>query len=212
MPIAGIREVDVDSDWEPSGDTIGDIVIDTWDARIPEDEFPSWSFSGEEVIRIEFEYSPTASFGKVEPLCGFIEVRKGSGLLFVFLSEGTNEVDQIIRELRTAACDDLRIKKRFVIERGRIWQFLMTGRPQKVEVVTPFGGVQRVSLTESGTRSEVTLDDARGSYPIDLAKIQFSPYGNDFDIEFFEDKLNIKSSSDDDIEYVIQAFESAVAQ
>ena len=212
MPIVGIREVDV-GDWSPSSDTIGEsITVEAVDHRTQEKLFSGWKFSNQDVISLSFEYVPTDGFGSVVPVKGSIEVRPDSGLLLVICDEDVEKVDQVIREFRKAVGDGIKVKKRFVIGREKIWRFLSSGEPVRFDVVTPFGGVQRVSLDNlSNQRSGVTLDDARNNYPIDIAKIKFSNDGREFSVRYFEDKLDIKTDEETDIEYVIQILESAIS-
>lgn len=210
MPIVGIREISVEDSWDPSDYTIGEsFTIQSKSTETKQTEFSGWQFGDQETTSIEFEYIPSTGFGSVEPTTGRIEIRPSSGLLFVFTESGTNEVDQVIRDVRKSVDGGLTIKKRLVLDRQVIWRFVLTGTPQRIDVVTPFGGVQRIALQED-PHSNVDLDDAKGNYPIDSAKIQFEHESDPFDVRYLGDKLDIKSDLSDDIELIVQIFESAV--
>lgn len=201
MPLVGIREANIDERWSPSDD-IGDIEI----------KFDRGSFvDTESLVKFEFEYTPSNGFGVVQGVTGQIQIHRNSNLVFV-ISEGNKEnVEQVFRELRRSADEQLNVNHRFVIERGKIWNFISYGSIQRVDVVTPFGGVQRVSLEESTTGSGITIEEARMDYPVDYAVIEFE---NDrlFDVKYDEDLLSIESSESDDVDFVIQTFASAITE
>jgi len=215
MPIVGIREMTAEAGWRPSGDTIGESIniISVSDSE-PDTYFSEWDFSEQEAINIEFEYTPSAGFGNVTPIKGRIKIRTGSGLLFVVVdseNNDPNDVDQVIRSIRKNTNDSLKIKKRLVLGREPIWRFVLAGKPVRIDVVTPFGGVQRISLQkESSIPDAVTIEDAEGNYPVDSAEVEFTRDSYSFDIRYFEDKLTISSDNSSDVEYIIQVFESAL--
>ncbi|WP_127117506.1 hypothetical protein [Halorubrum sp. PV6] len=210
MPIVGIREISVEDSWDPSDDTIGEsFTIQSKTTETREREFSGWQFEDQDITSIEFEYIPSSGFGSVQPTTGKIEIRPSSGLLFVISDSGTKEVDQVIRDLRKSVDENLAINKRLVLNRQVIWQFVLAGNPQRIDVVTPFGGVQRIALVED-PHSSVDFEDAKGNYPVDSAKIEFTHESEPFDVRYLDDKLDIESDLSGDVEFIIQTFESAV--
>jgi len=211
MAVEGVREVDVINDWSPAGDLDTDsISVRSWDSTEVEGKIRGYDFGGQTVYKAEFDYSPTSGFGRVQTIEGRIQLRTGSGLLVIESDEQSSDLRNVVEELTHAVNGNVEIETRFVPERKRIWDFLSYGEPVRIQAVTPFSGVQRVSFEDSEPSSGINYQEAVGDYPIELAVVKFSYDEEEFEVKYVDDKIHIDTSDSEKIEYVIQIFESAI--
>lgn len=170
------------------------------------DELPDYPYPDQTIVRGEYQYESSPRFGGSETGEGSFQIRTGSGIVILHTQDDRPRPKKVFSALNQAINGDANIKKNFVPNQNRVWQFIERGNPRDLKVITPSGRIK------SAKEIDVEWDDMKGKYPVELAVLEFTLDGEDVRVRYHDDSLEIQSSDEREREYVIQIFESVMAE
>jgi hypothetical protein len=186
-----------------------EIRIELWeDPEFPLvfDELPDYPYPDQTIVRGEYHYESSPRFGAPETGEGSFQIRTGSGMVILHTQDDRPRPKKVFSALNQAINGDADIKKNFVPNQNQVWQFLEWGNPRDLKIITPSGRIK------SAKEIDVEWDEMKGKYPVELAVLEFTLDGEDIRVRYHDDSLEIQSSDEREREYVIQIFESVMAE
>ena len=168
------------------------------------DEYP---FPEQDIIRGEYQYESSPRFGQPETGEGQFDIRTGSGMIILHSRDDRPRPKKIFRALDQVINGEAEIKQNFVPSQNQIWDFVERADDQReVKVITPSGRIKSVNEVD------ISWEEMRGQYPIEVASLVFYHDEEPIRVRYNEDSLAIEPNDETSREYIIQIFESVMAQ
>lgn len=208
--VDSVRQVTIDEHWgdlSPESET-EQLRLSPPDPSTVEVMVDDYSFPDQTIFEGNFRYER----GRVgtDVATGTYQIRSGSGLLILRKESGRIHPDDVATAISDEVDGDIEIHDSIILNREGLWRFIDSADTKmEIEVLTPIGEVR--GLDELQEEEELSYEDVFGDYPVNHARIFFSPNdGESIEVVYANDTLSIGSSSDDAHEYVIQLFERDV--
>jgi hypothetical protein len=208
--VDSVRQVTIDEHWgdlSPESETeqLRLAPPDPSTVEVMVDDYP---FPDQTIFEGNFRYER----GRVgtDVATGTYQIRSGSGLLILRKESGRIHPDDVATAISDEVDGDIEIHDSIILNREGLWIFIDSADTKmEIEVLTPIGEVR--GLDELQEEEELSYEDVFGDYPVNHARIFFSPNdGESIEVVYANDTLSIGSSSDNAHEYVIQLFERDV--
>ncbi|AWB28340.1 hypothetical protein [Halococcoides cellulosivorans] len=210
MGVESVRQASVgrglDTSQSPESEEIRIDLQEDPEYPLEFDELPDYPFPDQTIVRGEYYYESSPRFGDPETGEGSFQMRTGSGMAILHTQNDRPRPKKIFSSLNQAINGDAEIKKNFVPNQNRVWQFIERGNLRDLKVITPSGRIK------SAMEIDVEWDDMKGKYPVELAVLEFTLDGEAIRVRYHDDSLEIQSCDGREREYVIQIFESVMAE
>jgi hypothetical protein len=171
------------------------------------DDIDNYPFPEQDTIGGEYHYESSPRFGQPETGEGRFEIRTESGMIILHSRDDRPRPKKIFSALNQVINGETEIKQNFVPNQSQIWDFVeRAAERREVRVITPSGRIKSVGEVD------VAWEEMRGQYPIEIASLVFYHDGEPIRVRYNEDSLVIEPNEETPREYVIQIFESIMAQ
>lgn len=169
----------------------------------------------DEVLILEgsFEYR----YGRIgtDTAEGLYQIRPNSGLLVVRKERGNANLGDVVDAVSESIENGITVHERFLSGIEFFWNLIGSadeGMSEDIEVRTPVGKVK--SLRELKEEEGLTREDIKYDYPVESARLFFTPPHQDISVEltYANDTISISATDDKEYEYVLQIFERDVLE
>lgn len=210
MGVESVRQATIGSGLEtPQSAESEEIQIELQPPEAPPrfNDIDDYPFPEQDIIRGEYHYESSPRFGQPETGEGQFQIRTESGMIILHSRDDRPRPKKIFRALDQVINGEAQIKQNFVPNQNQIWDFVERAKERiEVKVITPSGRIKSVGEVD------VAWEEMRGQYPIEVASLVFYHDEEPIRVRYNEDSLVIQPNEEIPREYVIQIFESVMAQ